>query len=139
MQKLITAAGNKDLRIQIQSTYGTILLPMSSARQVMTKITGSSAAITNAIAKFKKAYGNTDIVGIQTTQNSTYGVSATYRISADAIGLGADYGDKVYVVIYNPSKRTFSRKTVTVNAKGDIAFASSASGVILFSSYPFSK
>jgi hypothetical protein len=139
MQKLITAAGNKDLRIQIQSTYGTILLPMSSARQVMTKITGSSAAITNAIAKFRKAYGNTDIVGIQTTQNSTYGVSATYRISADAIGLGADYGDKVYVVIYNPSKGTFSRKTVTVNAKGEIAFASSASGVILFSSYPFSK
>jgi hypothetical protein len=139
MQKLITAAGNLDLRIQIQSTYGTILLPMSSARQVMTKINGSSAAITNAIAKFKKAYGNTDIVGIQTTQNTSFGVSATYRISADAIGLSADYGDKVYIAIYDPAKGTFSKKTVTVNAKGEIAFASSASGVILFSSYPFAK
>ncbi|MDR0987016.1 MAG: hypothetical protein LBL98_04930 [Ruminococcus sp.] len=139
MQKLITAAGNKDLRIQIQSTYGTILLPMSSARQVMTKISASSSAITSAITKFKKAYGNTDIVGIQTSQSGSFGVSATYRISADAIGLGADYGDKVYIAIYNPTKGTFQRKTVTINAKGEIAFASSSSGIILFSSYPFSK
>jgi hypothetical protein len=105
----------------------------------MTKINGASVAITTAISKFKSAYGNTDIVGIQTAQSSTFGVSATYRISADAIGLGADYGDKVYIAIYNPTRGTFSRKTVTVNAKGEIAFASSASGVILFSMYPFSR
>ncbi|MDR0903066.1 MAG: hypothetical protein LBM59_00350 [Ruminococcus sp.] len=139
MQKLLTAAGSKNLRIQLQSTYGTILLPVSSARQIMTKVSTNSTAITNAIAKFRKAYGNTDIVGIQTSQSGSYGVSATYRISADAIGLGADYGDKVYIAIYNPTKGTFQRKTVTINAKGEIAFASSASGVILFSSYPFAK
>ncbi|MDR0974309.1 MAG: hypothetical protein LBL80_01310 [Ruminococcus sp.] len=139
MQKLLDASGNKDLRIQIQSTYGTILIPVSSARQIKTTITASSSNINKAVALFYKAYGNTDITAIETAQTGTFGSSATYRISADAIGLGADYGDKVYVAIYNPSTGKFTKKTVTVNSKGEIAFASSSAGVILFSSYPFSK
>ncbi|MDR0944073.1 MAG: hypothetical protein LBM41_06025 [Ruminococcus sp.] len=139
MQKLITAAGNTSIRVQIQGTFGTILIPVSSARQINARVLTSSNALTNAKATFKKAFGNNDIVGIQTAQATTYGASAQYRISADAIGLNVDYGDTAYVALYNPTTKKYSAKTVMVNANGQIAFASSYSGIILFSAMPFSN
>jgi hypothetical protein len=138
VQKLITAAGSKGLRIQIQGSFGTITVPVSTARQINTRVLSSSNALTSAKATFKRVFGNTDIVGIQTSQASTFGSSATYRISADAIGLGVDYGDTAYVAIYNPETGKYSKKTVMVNANGQIAFASSYSGIFLFSAKPFS-
>jgi hypothetical protein len=138
VQKLLTAAGSRGLRIQIEGAFGTILVPVSSARQINTRVYTSSNALTNAKATFKRAFGNTDIVGIQTAQASTFGSSATYRVSAGAIGLNADYGDTVYVAIYNPSTGKYSKKTVMVNANGQIAFASSYSGIFLFSAKPWS-
>jgi hypothetical protein len=139
MQKFLSAVGSsRNFRVQISGTFGSIIVPVSSARQINTRVSMSGNAITSAVNTFKKAFGNTDIKGIQTSQASTFGASAQYRISADAIGLNADYGDTVYVAIYNPSTRRYTKKTVVVNANGQIAFASSSSGIILFSTKPYS-
>jgi hypothetical protein len=139
MEKLLRAAGGKSLRIKMDTDYGTIVIPVTSAKQIRTGITGNNSTIRSAVALFEKTYGNDDVTGVQTTQASTFGFSATYRFDAGAVGVAADYGDRVYVAIYNPSTKKFSRKTVTVNASGEIAFASSYSGVILFSTEPFTK
>jgi hypothetical protein len=139
MQTLLNNADGLPLNIQINSAYGTITVPVSSARQIWTEVRSNTNAVASAKTTFAKAYGNKDIVGIQTAQASTFGSSATYRIDADSIGLSAYYGDTVYVAIYNPTTRLFTRKTVQVNSAGQIAFKSSYSGILLFSETPFTK
>jgi hypothetical protein len=137
MTTLLRTAGDLELRIRINSVYGTILIPVTSAKQIMTGVTQRGNELTAAVNLFRNAYGNSDIAAIQTAQDATYGFSATYRISADAIGLDADYNDRVYIAIYNPDTGKFSRKNVKVNSAGQIAFASSKSGILLFSTQQF--
>ncbi|MDR0946477.1 MAG: hypothetical protein LBM87_01835 [Ruminococcus sp.] len=141
VQKMINAADDYDaeVRLQIVQSYCTITIPVASARNIYTGIKTTGTQITSAKSLFKKAYGNNDIVAVQTTQTTTFGSSATYRFDADALGIDAGYGEKVYVAVYNPSTGKFVRKTVTVNSSGQIAFATSYAGVVLFSQSPFTK